>query len=122
MYDEIKSAKYKISITSDIWSYCKHNKLYYTVTSHWITDDTNLGTWFLNKKLLAFRVLDYLHDAETIFRFVLSVIEEFQCRDKIFAIGFDNASNCNAAIKLLTNTLKPIVDGAFFTQNVHVIF
>jgi hypothetical protein len=26
----------------------------------------------------------------------------------------EDASNCNAAIRLLTNTLKPIMDGAFF--------
>jgi hypothetical protein len=45
---------------------------------------------------------------------VLSIIEEYQCRDNLFSISFDNASNCNAAIRLLTNTLKPIMDGAFF--------
>jgi hypothetical protein len=45
---------------------------------------------------------------------VLSIIEEYQCRDKFFSISFDNASNCNAAIRLLINTLKPIMDGAFF--------
>jgi hypothetical protein len=69
---------------------------------------------FLNKRLLAFRELEYPHDAESIFRFVLSIIEEYQCRDKKISISFDNASNCNAAIRLLTNTLKPIMDGAFF--------
>jgi hypothetical protein len=45
---------------------------------------------------------------------VLSIIEEYQYRDKFFSISFDNASNYNAAIRLLTNTLKPIMDGAFF--------
>jgi hypothetical protein len=45
---------------------------------------------------------------------VLSIIEEYQYRDKFFSISFDNASNCNVAIRLLTNTLKLIMDGAFF--------
>jgi hypothetical protein len=45
---------------------------------------------------------------------VLSIIEEYQYRDNFFSISFDNTSNCNAAIRLLTNTLKPILDGAFF--------
>jgi hypothetical protein len=45
---------------------------------------------------------------------VLSIIEEYQYRDKFFSISFDNVSNCNAAIRLLTNTFKPIMDGAFF--------
>jgi hypothetical protein len=45
---------------------------------------------------------------------VLSIIEEFQCRDKIFVIGFDNTSNYNAAMRLLINTLKPIMNGIFF--------
>jgi hypothetical protein len=45
---------------------------------------------------------------------VLSIIEEYQYLDKNFSISFDNASNCNATIRLLTNTLKPIMDGAFF--------
>jgi hypothetical protein len=48
-------------------------------------------------------------------KFVLSIIEEFQCRDKIFIIGFDNASNYNAAMRLLTNTLEPIMNGIFFS-------
>jgi hypothetical protein len=69
---------------------------------------------FSNKRLFAFRELEYPHDAELIFRFVLSIIEEYQYRDKFFSISFDNASNCNVAIRLLTNTLKPIMDGAFF--------
>jgi hypothetical protein len=81
----------------------------------------NIGTWFLNKRLFALRVL-YSYDAEIIFKFVLSVIEEFQCRDKIFAIGFDNASNYNAAMRLLTNTLKSIMNGIFFSLKMYMSY
>jgi predicted Ser/Thr protein kinase len=45
---------------------------------------------------------------------VLSVIEKFQCRDKIFVIDFDNASNCNIKMRLLTNILKSIMNDIFF--------
>jgi hypothetical protein len=44
---------------------------------------------FSNKRLLAFRELKYPHDSELIFRFVLSIIEEYQYRDKFFSISFD---------------------------------
>jgi hypothetical protein len=44
LYDEFKIAKYKVSLTSDIWSAGKHDKSYCTVTAHWITDDINFGT------------------------------------------------------------------------------
>jgi hypothetical protein len=44
LYDEFRSANYKVSITSDIWSAGKHNMSYSSVTAHWITQDTNFGT------------------------------------------------------------------------------
>jgi hypothetical protein len=44
LYDEFRSANYKVSITSDIWSAGKHNMSYFSVTAHWITQDTNFGT------------------------------------------------------------------------------
>jgi hypothetical protein len=72
------------------------------------------STWFLNKRLIAFRHLPYPHDADHIFEYVLQVIEEYQIKDKIFFIAFDNASNCNAAIRLLCNTLQLMMNGAFF--------
>jgi hypothetical protein len=59
----LRMQKYKVSITSNIWSAGKHNKSYCTVTAHWINDEINIGMRFLNKKMLALRVLDYLHDA-----------------------------------------------------------
>jgi hypothetical protein len=40
---------------------------------------------------------------------VLSVIEEFQRRDKICAISFYNASSCNIAMCFLTNIFKPMI-------------
>jgi hypothetical protein len=92
----------------------KHNMLYSSVKAHWITQDTNFGTWFLNKRLITFRHLPYLYDADHIFEYVLKVIEEYQIKYKIFAIAFDNASNCNAAIRILCNTLQPMMNGAFF--------
>jgi hypothetical protein len=44
LYDEFKNAKYKVSLTSDIWSASKYDKSYCTVTAHWITDDIKFGT------------------------------------------------------------------------------
>jgi hypothetical protein len=43
LYDEFKNVKYKVSLTSDIWSAGNHDKSYCTVTAHWITDDINFG-------------------------------------------------------------------------------
>jgi hypothetical protein len=58
--------------------------------------------------------LPYPHDADHIFEYILQVIEKYQIKDKIFAIAFDNTSNCNVAIHLLCNTLQPIMNGVFF--------
>jgi hypothetical protein len=58
------------------------------------------------------------HKSDHIFKYVLQVIEEYQIKDKIFAIAFDNASNCNAAIRLLCNTLQSMMNGAFFLHEI----
>ena len=114
IFDDFRNAKFRVSLTSDIWTAGRHNLSYASITAHWISEETNIGRWFLNKKIIAFRVLPYPHDATHIFEFVLAVIEEYGLKEKIFSIDFDIASNCNAAIRLLTNSLRPMLDGAFF--------
>lgn len=113
-YDEFKDVKYKVSLMFDIWTVGGHDLAYCYVIGHWISEDTNFGTWFLNKRILAHRVLPYQHNAQAIFKYSLEVLEEYNIRDKVFAVAFDNASNNNRAIRLLANTIHPICDGAFF--------
>ncbi|KAJ3690553.1 hypothetical protein LUZ61_019717 [Rhynchospora tenuis] len=101
LFDAFKEADYMVSITSDIWTAGKKGQSYCSVTAHWISDDA-MGSWILNKRILAFRVLPFPHDGQAIFEHILSVIEEYNIRDKIFAEALDNASNNASAIRVPT--------------------
>ncbi|KAJ3689308.1 hypothetical protein LUZ61_018472 [Rhynchospora tenuis] len=114
LFDEFKEAKYMVSITSDIWTTGKKGQPYCSVTAHWISDDDAMGSWIINKRILAFRVLRFPHDGQAIFEHILEVLEEYNIRDKIFAVALDNASNNVSAIRILSNSLCPMLGGAFF--------
>ena len=49
--------------------------------------------WIMQKKFLAFRVFDNAHTADNIYKNMKIIFEEYTIESKIFAIGFDNASN-----------------------------
>ena len=50
------------------------------------------------------------------------IFEEYKIDNKIFSIGFDNASNNTAAIPLLITLCNSYFGGQFFIKDVHVIF
>ena len=50
------------------------------------------------------------------------IFEEYQINNKIFAIGFDNASNNTAAIPYLITLYNPYFGDQFFIKDVHVMF
>ena len=51
-----------------------------------------------------------------------TIFEEYKIDNKIFAIGFDNASNNTAIIPHLITLCNPYFDGQFFIKDVHVMF
>ena len=68
------------------------------------------------KKILTFRVFDDAHIAQNIFRQLRIIFSEYNIENKIFAIGFDNASSNTAAIPALIDLCKPYLGGKFFHQ------
>ncbi|KAK3205551.1 hypothetical protein Dsin_019597 [Dipteronia sinensis] len=65
------------------------------------------NAWAIQKRILAFRVFDEKHTAANIFRHLRIIFTEYKIENKIFAIGFDNASNNTAAIPALIELCKP---------------
>ncbi|CAH9088097.1 unnamed protein product [Cuscuta epithymum] len=108
-----------VTICSDIWEDTYHHLHYLGLTAHFIDND-----WNLHKRVLAFREFNDRHTAEHIYILIECILNEYNLIDKVFAIGFDNASNNTAVIPRLhelcgSNTLM----GRFFHQRCacHVI-
>ena len=60
-----------VCICSDIW--CDHwqSHSYMSITCHWIDNE-----WFMQKRIIAFRVFDECHIADNIFRMIKNILEE----------------------------------------------
>ena len=101
----------RIVICSDIWSDHWQLHSYMGVTAHYIDSD-----WILQKRILAFRVFDQAHTADNIYIILKTIFEKYKIDNKIFAIGFDNASNNTAAIPHLITLCNPYFGGQFFHQ------
>ena len=76
----------------------------------------------LQKRILAFRVFDQAHTTDNIYMILKIIFEEYKIDNKIFAIGFDNASNNTAAIPHLITLYNLYFGGQFFIKDVHVMF
>ncbi|CAH9137454.1 unnamed protein product [Cuscuta epithymum] len=109
----------RVTIYSDIWEDDFHHLNYLGLTAHYIDED-----WNMHKRVLAFREFNDRHTAEHIYILIERILIEYNLIDKVFAIGFDNATNNTVAIPRLrelcgVNTLM----GRFFHQRCacHVI-
>ncbi|CAH9103098.1 unnamed protein product, partial [Cuscuta epithymum] len=109
----------RVTICSDIWEDDFHHLYYLGLTAHYIDED-----WNMHKRVLAFREFNDRHTAEHIYILIERILIEYNLIDKVFAIGFDNATNNTAAIPRLrelcgANSLM----GRFFHQRCacHVI-
>ncbi|KAK3199172.1 hypothetical protein Dsin_022587 [Dipteronia sinensis] len=110
---EIFFEKYngRVSVCADIWSDHWRMHSYIGVTCHYMDN-----AWAIQKRILAFRVFDEKHTAANIFRHLRIIFTKYKIENKIFAIGFDNASNNTAAIPALIELCKPYLGGKFFHQ------
>ncbi|KAK3212678.1 hypothetical protein Dsin_017384 [Dipteronia sinensis] len=86
----------RVSVCADIWSDHWQMHSYICVTCHYMDN-----AWTIRKRILAFRVFDEKHTAANIFKHLRIIFTEYKIENKIFAIGFDNASNNTAAIPAL---------------------
>ncbi|KAK3218131.1 hypothetical protein Dsin_012101 [Dipteronia sinensis] len=99
----------RVSVCADIWSDHWQMHSYIGVTCHYMDN-----AWTIQKRILAFRVFDEKHIAANIFRHLRIIFTEYKIENKIFAIGFDNASNNTAVIPALIELCKPYL-GVFYT-------
>ncbi|KAF7133375.1 hypothetical protein RHSIM_Rhsim09G0159100 [Rhododendron simsii] len=88
-----------IGFTSDMWSGI-NNRGYICVTAHYID-----SSWTLPKKIIAFRLVEFPHDAEQIFESIMSVFRDFEVLDKVYSITFDNHSANTATLPLFIRNL-----------------
>ncbi|KAI8559926.1 hypothetical protein RHMOL_Rhmol04G0214300 [Rhododendron molle] len=108
MITEIKKFDSTISFTSDMWSGI--NDLgYICVTAHFID-----SSWTLNKRIIAFRLIEHPHNANQIFQSISGVFREFEIVDKVFSIMFDNHTANTAAIELLKVNMPNLRSSQFF--------
>ena len=68
------------------------------------------------KRVIAFRVFDERHTAHNIYKMIKIVLEEYDLINKIFSIGFDNASANTASILELEKVCNPVFGSNFFHQ------
>ncbi|CAH9115433.1 unnamed protein product [Cuscuta epithymum] len=85
-----------VTICSDTWEDDFHHLYYLGLTAHYIDED-----WNMHKRVLAFREFNDHHTAEHIYILIERILIEYNLIDKVFVIGFDNATNNTAAIPRL---------------------
>ena len=100
---------HKVSICSDVWTDCFCKNSYMGITVHFVDH-----SWTLNKRLIAFREFPAPHTAQAIAQLIIQVLNEFQLINKIFSVGFDNASANTASIDDLISACSPVIDGKYF--------
>ncbi|KAI8574511.1 hypothetical protein RHMOL_Rhmol01G0360200 [Rhododendron molle] len=88
-----------IGFTSDMWSGI-NNRGYICVTAHYID-----SSWTLQKKIIAFRLVEFPHDADHIFDSIMGVFRDFSVLDKVYSITFDNHSANTATLPLFVRNL-----------------
>ena len=59
------------------------------------------SNWMLHKRIIGFKLVDDKHTADVICERLLTVINEFDIRDRIISITLDNASANTKAIDQL---------------------
>jgi hypothetical protein len=92
LINQFSTVNFTIACTSDLWTGC-NDLSYFCVTAHYIDNQ-----WQLNKRIIAFCVLDSLHTASNICNALINVFKEYKVANKISSITFDNASANTAAI------------------------
>ena len=102
----------RVSVYVDIWSDHWRMHSYLSVTCHYMDNDA----WTIQKRIIAFRVFNDARTVANIFRQLRIIFVEYKIENKIFTIGFDNASSNIAAIIALIDLCKPYLGGKFFHQ------
>ncbi|CAL9012312.1 unnamed protein product [Prunus brigantina] len=97
-----------IAVTSNMWD-GGNNLPFICVTAHYIDEN-----WLLQKRIIAFHLLEFPHTGSSIFHAMMNVFKEYNITHKIFSITFDNASNNSSTIEQFKHVLHPSYGGNFF--------
>ena len=89
------ASQFKVALTSDIWS-GPAKMDYMSVVAHNIDE-----AWKLNKRIIAFKIIEGSHTVNAILAILFYVIEEWHIRERIISITLDNATNNNAMVRAL---------------------
>ena len=95
---------HKIALTSDCWE-ALNGYHYIDITVYFI--DSNL---VLNKRIIFFKNFSHPHNALNLSKVIMRVAREYKIDSKIFTVLFDNASENIAAVEILKNYLKPVLN------------
>ncbi|KAK9951399.1 hypothetical protein M0R45_006841 [Rubus argutus] len=90
----------RVTLTTDLWTSDHQNIGYICLTSHFIGED-----WELKKKILAYKCIEYPHDAETLFRYITDLILDWNLEKKLFCMVVDNATVNDAMVRSLKSWL-----------------
>lgn len=75
------------SFSTNFWSSADHQLGFVCVTAHYID-----SAWMLQRRIIAFRMLEYPHNDNVIFQSMMDLFREYMIDDKIFNITFDNVT------------------------------
>lgn len=96
------------SFSTNFWTSADHQRSFVCVTAHYID-----SCWMLQRRIIAFRMLEYPHNDNVIFQSMMDLFREYMIDDKIFNITFDNVTGSDAIIDMFQNTLQPPCGGQF---------
>ncbi|KAL4566642.1 hypothetical protein LXL04_030762 [Taraxacum kok-saghyz] len=93
----------KISVTTDMWKSTNQKIEYMVLTGHFV--DSN---WHLQKRVLSFVHLPPPHRGVEIADTLYKCLKDWDIEKKVFTISVDNASNNDAAVRILSETFSRI--------------
>lgn len=108
--ENLKTFDCVISFTSDLWTGV-NKKGYLAATAHYIDH-----LWIMHKKIIAFRCVEYPHNATNIYMVLKDIIQEYGMQEMVRSFTFDNASVNKVVIEKFIDDLNPKFGGLFFHQ------
>ncbi|PRQ30978.1 putative HAT dimerization domain, ribonuclease H-like domain, hAT-like transposase, RNase-H [Rosa chinensis] len=108
LVSELSGFNGTFSFSTNFWSSADEQLGFICVTAHYID-----SAWMLQRRIIAFRMLEYPHSDTVIFQSIMDIFREYMIDDKVFNITFDDVTGSEAIIDMFKNTLQPPCGGQF---------
>ncbi|KAH9602638.1 hypothetical protein KSS87_005123, partial [Heliosperma pusillum] len=95
----------RVTLTSDTWI-SKQGESYLCIEAHWVDSD-----FLMQKRTIAFDIIDESLTGHNICSQICQTLDEFNLRDKVFSISFDNATANTDCIDHIKNNVSLLLDG-----------